>query len=249
MVNNWTSLFPSTHRRTLGLPSPTNSSLHSKYFHLCIKMTFLLCSFTDFPRWHPRSIILIHRTKPFNYPSCIIHWPINSWPTHDLIWQTLGSTCGNLPRERHRAGPRPPWASWGGQGEGGQRAEAILQPGPWALQAVSPAFVCSVWLQVNQWRRGFLELWSSTATLQWANTKTQLQEKHLNWQYSQYILQVYFNLIQRQDCNLRTRHCSDDRNKTQLRTIPYFASIFSFMLTKSSHYSAKLPNRNFRHHL
>lgn len=97
MVNNWTSLFPSKYRRTSGLPSPTNSSLHSKYFHLCIKMTFLLCSFTDFPRWHPRSIILTHRTKPSNYPSCIIHWPINrSWPTHDLIWQTLGSTCGNL---------------------------------------------------------------------------------------------------------------------------------------------------------
>lgn len=68
-------------------------------------MTFLLCSFTDFPRWHPRSIILIHRTKPSNYPSRIIHWPMSrSWPSHDLICQTLWSTCGDLPRERHRQG-------------------------------------------------------------------------------------------------------------------------------------------------
>lgn len=64
----------------------------------------------------------------------------------DRLW---GAPVGISARERHRARPKPPWASWGGQGEAGQRRGALLQPRPWALQAASPAFVCSVWLQVN----------------------------------------------------------------------------------------------------
>lgn len=150
MVNKWTSLFSPKYRRTSALPSPTNSFLHSKYFHLCIKMTFLLCSFTDFPRWHPRSVILIHRTKPSNYPSCIIHWPMSrSWPSCDLIWQTLGSTCGDL---CHGRGTGQANTSLGILGRPrGSRTKERSHPAAWTLgSAGSQPCLCLLSLAAGQ---------------------------------------------------------------------------------------------------
>lgn len=207
---NWTSLFSPKYRRTSALPSPTNSSLHSKYFHLCIKMTFLLCSCTDSPRWHPRSIIPIPRTKPSNYPSCIIHWPMSrSWPSHDLICRLWGAPVGISATGEAAA---PPWPSRGAKGkETKERSRPAA--GTWGSAGSQPC-LCLLGLPAgegNERLHAAVILHSHTAKSQHS-----LQGKHSNWKCSRCILQLYFSLIHRQDCHLKIRHCLNDRNKTQL---------------------------------
>lgn len=111
-----TSLFLSKHTRTLA-SSPLLFCiqifplLHKNDFYYAVSQTFL--------GWHPRSIILIHKTKPSNYSSCIIHWPINKAGQATILSGMLwGARVGTSLRHRRwvRAGSHGrAWARWAGR--------------------------------------------------------------------------------------------------------------------------------------
>lgn len=112
------------------------------------------------------------------------------------------------------------------------------------LQAVSPIFGHSVCLQVNHLTRFLSELWSSTAShtamshtrfvINWT-AAVMSKRKYLNWQYCKYILQVCFNRTERQDCNLKIRHCSDEKKWNTLIEYSLLCTYFSYNADEKLH--------------